>query len=147
MATSLRRPPTLVVLAATVVLAVVATLATLALLRTRGGDPEPAGLGSRTVKAGAVEVRMTALSLDASGARFRLVLDTHSVDLGLDLASAARLRVNGSLTAAGTWEGTKPGGQHREGTLRFTSAVPAGAAVELRITGLPTDATATWTAP
>ncbi|MFI9811874.1 hypothetical protein [Saccharothrix variisporea] len=31
--------------------------------------------------------------------------------------------------------------------LRFTTPVPAGAAVESRITGQPADAIATWTAP
>jgi hypothetical protein len=36
---------------------------------------------------------------------------------------------------------------HREGMLGFAAAVPAGAGIELRITGLPGDAVGTWTAP
>jgi hypothetical protein len=36
---------------------------------------------------------------------------------------------------------------YREGTLRFAAAVPAGASVELRITGLPAEAVATLAAP
>jgi len=42
---------------------------------------------------------------------------------------------------------TGPGGHHREGTLRFTTPVPAGANVELRLTGLPADVIGAWTAP
>ena len=90
---------------------------------------------------------MTALVLDASGARFRVVLDTHTGVLDLDLAGAAELWVAGRLAGAGTWEGTGPGGHHREGTLRFTTPVPAGANVELRLTGLPADVIGAWTAP
>lgn len=144
MTDALQRPRTLVLFTLAAVLAVVATVA---VQLARGGEPEPAGFGSRTVQAGAVEVRMTALTLGASGARFRVELDTHAVALDLDLARAAQLRVNGRLADAGTWEGTGPGGHHREGTLRFATAVPVGASLELRITGLPAEAVATWVAP
>ncbi|SPL98735.1 unnamed protein product [[Actinomadura] parvosata subsp. kistnae] len=45
------------------------------------------------------------------------------------------------------WTGTAAGGHHREGTLAFVDAVPPGAKVELRITGLPEDVTSVWQAP
>jgi len=111
------------------------------------GQGSPPGLGTRTVQAGAVEVRMTALTLDRSGAVFAVKLDTHTVALDLDVAGAAQLRVKGSTTSDASWDGSGPGGHHREGRLRFTTPVPAGAEVELRITGLPQDATGTWSAP
>ena len=114
-----------------------------ALTRSSSG---PADLGTRTVKAGAVDVTMTALTLDQSGATFKIQFDTHSVELSLDPATAV-MTVNGTQAGKATWDGSGPGGHHREGTLRFTAPVPSGAAVDLRVTGLPQDATATWTAP
>ena len=105
------------------------------------------GLPERAVQVGAVEVTLTPLTLDTSGAVFRVTLDTHSVPLDLDMATSARLRVNDTTTDEAGWDGAGPGGHHREGTLRFATPVPTGATVELRITGLPVDATATWTAP
>jgi len=104
-------------------------------------------LGTRTVTAGAAEVTVTALTLDSTGARFKVKLDTHSGALDTDLPDAAQLRIDGRLAAPGTWNGDGPGGHHREGTLRFGTPVPSGSAVQLRINGLPQDALATWTAP
>lgn len=111
------------------------------------GDTRPATLDTRTVQAGPVGVRMTPETLDASGAVFRLEFDTHSGALDLDPASAAQLHVNGQSVPGGTWTGPGPGGHHRAGTLRFTTPVPPHAAVELRVTGLPQDATGSWTSP
>ncbi|MGW5723398.1 hypothetical protein ACWEVP_45030 [Amycolatopsis sp. NPDC003865] len=105
------------------------------------------GLETRTVQAGTVEVRMTPLTLDTTGAAFRVEFTTHSGALDLDPAAASQLRVDGRLTPAGTWSGPGPGGHHRDGTLRFITTVPSGAGVELRITGLPQDVAGTWTAP
>lgn len=108
----------------------------------------PSDLETRTVQAGQVEVTMTPLILDRSGALFRLKLDTHTVPLDLDLAAASQLVVNGAPGEAGTWTGQGSGGHHREGTVRFTTPIPTGGAtVQLRISGLPHDATGTWTAP
>ncbi|GAA2560509.1 hypothetical protein [Pseudonocardia hydrocarbonoxydans] len=115
-------------------------------LPSRANTAAPPGMEAQTVQAGAVEVRMTPLTVDRSGAEFGLVLDTHTVPLDLDLPGAAQLRVNGDLAGAPAWDGPGPGGHHREGTLRFTTPIPPGATVELRITGLPQDAAATWTA-
>jgi len=134
------------------VLLVAAVLVTLGatgwwIFGTATDQGSPPGLGTRTVQAGGVEVSMTALTLDRSGAVFAVTLDTHSVPLDLDLAGAARLRVNDSTVGDASWDGQGPGGHHREGQLRFTTPVPAGATVELRITGLPQDATGTWSAP
>lgn len=116
-------------------------------LQSRANTATPLGMEAQTVQAGPVEARMTPLTVDRSGAVFALVLDTHTVPLDLDLPGAAQLRINGDLAGAPKWDGPGPGGHHREGTLWFTTPIPPGATVELRITGLPQDATATWTAP
>ncbi|MDX8034846.1 hypothetical protein SK803_31910 [Lentzea sp. BCCO 10_0856] len=110
-------------------------------------EPSSADLGTRTVQAGDVEVTMTALALDGSGAVFKIVLDTHTVELDLDLAASAELTVNGAVADGAVWEGQGPGGHHREGTLRFATPVPAGTTVDLRVIGLPQDVTGTWSAP
>jgi hypothetical protein len=114
---------------------------------SRPDNTTDSGLPARTVQAGAVEVTLTPLTLDASGAVFQVELDTHTVPLDLDMAASARLRVDEVTADGASWDGQGPGGHHREGTLRFTTPIPAAANVELRITGLPTDATASWSAP
>jgi len=134
-----------IVLIAVAVLIVGAGMAWWAL--GRGTTGTSAGLGTRTVQAGTVEVRMTALTLDATGAVFRVEFTTHTGSVDLDPATASQLRVNDHTVQGATWTGSGPGGHHRDGTLRFTTTVPAGAGVELRITGLPQDTVGTWSAP
>ncbi|MBC6445836.1 hypothetical protein [Actinokineospora xionganensis] len=102
---------------------------------------------TRVVQAGSVEVTMTPLTLDRSGAVFEIKLDTHSVELDQDLAASARLRIGDQQVESAVWEGPGSGGHHREGQLRFSAEVPAGAAVELRLTGFASDVAGTWTAP
>ncbi len=133
---------------------ILTVIAAIALVALAGGvyvmsrpDTTAPNLPERTVQAGAVEVTLTPLTLDTSGAVFRVELETHSVPLDLDMAASARMRVNDTIVDGASWDGSGPGGHHREGTLRFTTPVPTGADVELRITGLPVDALATWTAP
>ncbi|GAA0250637.1 hypothetical protein GCM10010492_58560 [Saccharothrix mutabilis subsp. mutabilis] len=129
------------------VVAVVAVVAVGLVAWSLSRSDDTSALPTRTVRAGEVEVTLTPLTLDTSGAVFRVALDTHTVPLDLDVAASARLRVNGTTADGASWDGPGPGGHHREGTVRFTTPVPAGAAVELRITGLPADAAASWTAP
>jgi hypothetical protein len=110
-------------------------------------DTEPEALGSRTAQAGDVAVTMTALSLGPDGAAFDIALETHSVELDIDLAEAGQLSIDGQLADRGTWLGSAPGGHHRSGTLSFPTAVPSGARVELLINGLPQEVSGLWTAP
>jgi hypothetical protein len=131
---------------AVVVAIALAVLGVAAWLLTRP-ESSRADLGSRTVQSGEVEVTTTALTLDTSGATFRIELDTHTVELDLDVAATARLTVNGTSVAGARWDGQGPGGHHREGTLTFTTPIPSGAGVELRITGLSQDAVGNWSAP
>lgn len=140
-----QRRRTIILLAAAIVL-VGAAVAWWAVARTTSGENAP-GLETRMVQAGTVEVRMTPLTLNTTGAAFRVEFTTHSGALDVDPATASQLRVNGQTSTGGTWSGPGPGGHHRDGTLRFTNAIPAGAGIELRITGLPQDAIGSWTAP
>ena len=63
-----------------------------------GDDESPApaaGLDTRTVTAGEVEVTITPARVDATGAEFDLAFDTHSVDLDLNIARRATFTVGG----------------------------------------------------
>ena len=105
------------------------------------------GFASRTMTVGSVEVTIEPLRLDDTGANFRVKLDTHSGDLGLDLAQAARLEVDGTDWGGASWVGDPPGGHHRQGELRFVSGGPARGEVRLTIAGLPQPVLATWKMP
>lgn len=103
-----------------------------------------AGLATRTVEAGDVTVKVTPERVDRTGAELAVVLDTHSVELDLDIAANARLVVDGTTWTDVTWDGAGPGGHHREGTLRFNSAGRATGTAELTIDGLDEPVQATW---
>jgi hypothetical protein len=74
------------------------------------------------------------LSADAKTWDFKIVLDTHSVDLSGDLAKSALL-LDGAdgKYAPIAWEGAGPGGHHREGVLKFNAISPQPKAIELQI--------------
>lgn len=112
-----------------------------------GGTSEPgrtAGLARRTIRAGEVDVTLEPIRLDAGGAVFEVVLDTHSVELSMDLAAAARLEVGGTTWKVAGWRGDGPGGHHRKGELRFTATGPPQGTVRLTLSGLPEPVEATW---
>lgn len=119
------------------------------LLATRGGgnDPSPegagAGLESRTVAAGEVDVRIEPRRLDGEGAVFTITLDTHSVELSADLTRAT-LEVGAAAWPVEGWSGDGPGGHHREGQLRFQAAGTAAGTATLTIPGLPGPVEAAW---
>lgn len=119
------------------------------LLAACGSDDPPAaaGLDTRTVTAGEVEVTITPTRVDDTGASFAVVFDTHSVDLDLDVADAAALTVDGQAWTDPAWDGDGPGGHHREGTLTFSAAGPANGDAVLTIEGLDEPAAAQWALP
>ena len=118
---------------------------TLAACSSSAASPSAASLlPVRSVAAGAVEVKITPTELDASGATFTIVLDTHSGDLSLDLTTTSQLDVGGTTWAAAGWTGDGPGGHHRTGQLRFTAEGSAQGTATLRISGLPEPVEATW---
>ena len=113
-----------------------------------GGDKEPAArasLAERKVVAGEVTVTIQPVRIAQDGAEFKIVLDTHSVELDLDVAGAARLVVDGTEWRGATWDGAGPGGHHREGTLRFSAGGPPAGDAVLTISGLDRPTAARWT--
>jgi hypothetical protein len=112
-------------------------------------DPAPAatGLDKRTISAGEVEVTLTPTRIDAAGGVFDVVLDSHSVDLDLDIAQNAALTVGGETWTDPTWAGSAPGGHHREGTLTFTATGPLRGNAELTIDGLDGPVAPRWALP
>lgn len=76
---------------------------------------------SRTDGQGAVTVKITPLNLDNPGdtLKFDVAMDTHSVDLSMDLATLATLTTDTGLTIQpAKWE-APGGGHHADGTLSF----------------------------
>ena len=131
--------------------AVVATSVTLAILLVgcgTGTSPDNAtatdSWPGRTVEAGAVTVKLQPRQLDADGAVFEIVLDTHEVELDQDLARQSSLVVGDIPWPVTEWSGDGPGGHHREGELRFAADGPVAGTVTLKIDGFPEPVTVTW---
>lgn len=103
-----------------------------------------AGLTSKKVSAGSIEVTMTPRQLDSRGARFDIALDTHSGDLGLDVARSSTLEVAGRPWQPARWSGDGPGGHHCSGTLEFPRGGPTSGTIRLVIGGLPAPVAAVW---
>ena len=103
-----------------------------------------AGMPSKKLTAGSVEVTVTPRELNAAGARFDVAFDTHSGDLGVDVARSATLSVGGRRWSPARWSGDGPGGHHRGGTLEFPAGGSASGPVRLALSGLPTPVVAEW---
>lgn len=76
---------------------------------------------ARLDEQGAVVVEVTPLELTGATDRieFDVAMNTHSVDLSMDLASLSTLRTDTGLTvAAGQWDAPR-GGHHVRGTFLF----------------------------
>ena len=83
-----------------------------------------------------VTVTVTPLELgkDAQAWKFDIVFDTHSGSLDDDLLIAAVLiDDNGAAYQPTAWEGSGPGGHHREGVLVFDVISPTPSQVTLKI--------------
>lgn len=83
------------------------------------GDP------ARVDNQGAVEVSVTPINLDNPEETliFEVTLNTHSVDLSMDLAMLATLSTDtGKSVQAATWDAPR-GGHHVEGKLSFPASV------------------------
>ena len=79
---------------------------------------------SRTDSQGAVIFDVTPLNLDNPGdtLQFDVSINTHSVDLSMDLATLTTLTTDTGITVQATlWDGAK-GGHHVEGKLSFPAA-------------------------
>lgn len=118
------------------------------LLTSRGGDDATSsdngtGLGDQTVSVGDIDIDIQPRQLDDGGAAFGLILDTHSVELAMDL-TVATLEVDGTVWPVVGWSGDGPRGHHREGELRFESAGPATGIVRLALGGFDDPVEVSW---
>lgn len=85
----------------------------------------PVGQGQARIDSqGAVVVEVTPIDLDAGNElRFQVQLNTHSVDLSMDLSALAELETDlGGRVPAVSWDGPA-GGHHVSGTLVFPAQV------------------------
>jgi hypothetical protein len=76
---------------------------------------------TRSDQQGAVTVTVTPLNLDnpSNQLEFDVALETHSVDLGMDLATLATLRTDTGVTVPATLWDAPRGGHHVDGKLTF----------------------------
>lgn len=83
-----------------------------------------AGL-SRVDEQGAVTVVVEPINLDSPGETldFEVSMDTHSVDLSMDLTALATLTTNTELTASAVGWDAPRGGHHVSGKLSFPASV------------------------
>jgi hypothetical protein len=81
---------------------------------------------------GAVDVQVTPVNLNdpIDTLEFQVSLDTHSVDLSMDLLELAWLKTDtGLVVKASSWEAPR-GGHHISGTLSFPSSLDGKAVLE-----------------
>ena len=115
-----------------ILFAVIATVAAAATLPAMAADFDTQKSADRGVT---VTVTPQNLSRDAPTWDFKIVLDTHSQDLGDDLVtSSLLLDSTGGRYAPIAWDGAAAGGHHREGVLRFKPASQLPQSIELQIT-------------
>ena len=101
-------------------------------------------LPPKEVRAGDVTIKVTPMQITERRAVFGISMDTHSTDLDIDVAKAARLVVDGVEWFDGRFTGDGPGGHHREGMLRFRAAGPRQGAIRLTIDAFGDSVTARW---
>jgi len=84
-------------------------------------DKDPSANLTRSDAQGSVTIDITPLNLSSPDDQleFNVVMNTHSADLSMDLATRAILSTNTGVTIqAATWEAPR-GGHHLEGKLSF----------------------------
>ena len=84
---------------------------------------------------GEVDIKVTPLVLKAGEKpQFKLEFNTHSVELDFDIVSVAILTDDlGNTYKPATWDGSTPGGHHREGTLAFAGNLKAAKTLTLTL--------------
>src|SRR3972149_1897275 len=83
---------------------------------------------------GSVEVEVTPIEIsDTSDSwQFKVVLNTHNVELDQDITKITLLVDNkGNEYRPLSWDGAPPGGHHREGVLTFRPVSPQPTSIEL----------------
>ena len=114
---------------------------------TPGTSGGRTALSAREATAGPVEIKVTPVRVDATGAAFTVVLDNHDIELTMNLADGASLTVGSRPWAPATWSGDGPSGHHREGTLTFPARGAASGQVVLTLAGFPGPVELQWTRP
>jgi len=91
-------------------------------------SPAPGPDMARVDQQGSVVVEITPLNLAAAGdtLEFSVALNTHSVDLSMDLATLATLTTDAGITVAATEWDAPGGGHHVSGKLIFPAAAAGG---------------------
>ena len=87
--------------------------------------PQTAAWETAVDEQGAVTIAITPvdLSVEATTLAFEVAMDTHSVDLSMDLAALATVTTdNGRTVPASLWDAV-PGGHHVSGVLTFPAIV------------------------
>jgi hypothetical protein len=110
---------------------------------------------TQTAPAGAVEIKVAATNLqdvEAETIDFAIELNSHSVEIDLDLAETARLLVGTDEMTPIAWEAANPKGHHVTGVLRFARAdederamLDEATEISLIIGGLPGNEEHTFT--
>lgn len=106
-------------------------------------EQTPSALAPKTVRIGAIDVRIEPHHIDASGALLKVTLDTHTTDLDMPLAGT--LDVDGAAWPGGIWSGDPASGHHRAGEFRFQAAGSLAGTVTFTLGGFDEPASATWT--
>lgn len=79
-------------------------------------------------------VEPVSFSEDSSSWDFKVILNSHSAEIDSDLAALSELiGEKGVSYKATAWDGSPPGGHHREGILKFKPISPKPATITLRI--------------
>lgn len=94
---------------------------------------------SKTDNQAEVSVTVTPIDVSAQSIewKFNVVISTHSVELDHDMVKIGVLiDEQGKEYKALRWEGTPPGGHHREGVLVFEQIKSNPKLVELKISGI-----------
>jgi hypothetical protein len=98
---------------------------------------EASPLPARTSDAGGVRVTVTPETIGGDTWRFKVVLDTHSKALDSDLVKdVVLIDKGGHRHTPQSWQGSPPGGHHREGILRFAASKALERPFEMRMKGV-----------
>lgn len=112
---------------------------------TTNNTPPPL-YATKENEGGNVTVSVTPIRLTPGfPASFDVIFETHSVDLSFDVNSIATLTDLRGVAYVPHWEGSPPGGHHRQGTLRFTPDLPRPGTITLTLSDIAGVAKRTFT--
>lgn len=103
---------------------------------TNATSTASSGLGTKESSESPVTIAVTPRALEESSTSwdFEIALNTHSEELSADLVAVSELvDDSGKSYKPTSWEGSPPGGHHRQGILKFNSISPRPKSIELKI--------------